>query len=212
MPVYKCSKCGRTVEKPEGRYYCSKCGPSAVMVKLTDEERKRKWKTSLTNMELYHLIIPDGALREYTLRTLERFRDRSLEKPLKKFVDEVCEQEGVEPPEIVVVPREVVSVLSDGTTSDATYKPGVEIVAMSPETVYMMNVLHELGHHIDWKRRGMQHLIESEEALKKGLKWEERPTELKARQFAKEGVTKYIALWKQKVEPYIGKGKILPLK
>jgi ABC-type ATPase with predicted acetyltransferase domain len=32
MPTYKCPKCGRTIEKPEGRYYCSKCGPSAVMI------------------------------------------------------------------------------------------------------------------------------------------------------------------------------------
>jgi DNA-directed RNA polymerase subunit RPC12/RpoP len=32
MPIYKCPKCGRTIEKPEGRYYCSKCGPSAVMI------------------------------------------------------------------------------------------------------------------------------------------------------------------------------------
>jgi hypothetical protein len=30
-----------------------------VRVKGTDEERKRRWKTSLTNMELYHLIIPE---------------------------------------------------------------------------------------------------------------------------------------------------------
>jgi DNA-directed RNA polymerase subunit RPC12/RpoP len=31
MPVYKCPKCGRTVEKPYGIYYCSVCGPSALM-------------------------------------------------------------------------------------------------------------------------------------------------------------------------------------
>jgi DNA-directed RNA polymerase subunit RPC12/RpoP len=32
MPVYKCPKCGRTVELPEGKYYCKVCGPSAVMI------------------------------------------------------------------------------------------------------------------------------------------------------------------------------------
>jgi DNA-directed RNA polymerase subunit RPC12/RpoP len=32
MPIYACPKCGRTVEKPEGTYYCSKCGPEVLMV------------------------------------------------------------------------------------------------------------------------------------------------------------------------------------
>lgn len=34
MPVYTCPKCGRTVEKPLGYYYCRVCGPSALMVKI----------------------------------------------------------------------------------------------------------------------------------------------------------------------------------
>ena len=34
MPTYRCPKCGRTVEKPEGIYYCKECGPSAVMIKI----------------------------------------------------------------------------------------------------------------------------------------------------------------------------------
>lgn len=33
VPVYKCPRCGRTVERPEGTYYCSVCGPSTIMVK-----------------------------------------------------------------------------------------------------------------------------------------------------------------------------------
>ena len=32
MPKYRCPSCGRETEKPAGRYYCSKCGPSAIMV------------------------------------------------------------------------------------------------------------------------------------------------------------------------------------
>jgi len=36
MPVYKCPKCGRTVEKPLGVYYCVKCGPQVIMVKSDD--------------------------------------------------------------------------------------------------------------------------------------------------------------------------------
>ena len=34
MPLYRCPKCGRIVEKPEGKYYCKVCGPSAVMVEI----------------------------------------------------------------------------------------------------------------------------------------------------------------------------------
>jgi len=34
MPIYKCPKCDRTVELPEGKYYCMVCGPSAVMAKF----------------------------------------------------------------------------------------------------------------------------------------------------------------------------------
>ena len=33
MPVYKCPKCGRTVELPEGKYYCKVCGPATLMVR-----------------------------------------------------------------------------------------------------------------------------------------------------------------------------------
>jgi hypothetical protein len=32
MPVYECPKCGRTVELPEGIYYCEVCGPSVRML------------------------------------------------------------------------------------------------------------------------------------------------------------------------------------
>jgi uncharacterized Zn finger protein (UPF0148 family) len=38
MPIYKCPKCGRTVEKPKGTYYCRVCGPSAVMVEVPGRE------------------------------------------------------------------------------------------------------------------------------------------------------------------------------
>ncbi|RLI46695.1 hypothetical protein DRO69_02600, partial [Candidatus Bathyarchaeota archaeon] len=34
MPLYRCPKCGRTVEKPEGAYYCKVCGRDAIMQKL----------------------------------------------------------------------------------------------------------------------------------------------------------------------------------
>jgi GNAT superfamily N-acetyltransferase len=31
LPVYKCPKCGRQVELPEGTYYCKFCGPTAIL-------------------------------------------------------------------------------------------------------------------------------------------------------------------------------------
>ena len=32
--TYKCVKCGRTVRKPYGNYYCKFCGPTAIMVQV----------------------------------------------------------------------------------------------------------------------------------------------------------------------------------
>jgi DNA-directed RNA polymerase subunit RPC12/RpoP len=40
MPLYKCPKCGRTVEMPEGVYYCSRCGSEVLMVKQEDVVEK----------------------------------------------------------------------------------------------------------------------------------------------------------------------------
>jgi rubrerythrin len=40
MPVYKCPKCGRTVEKPEGEYYCSVCGPEVLMQRVSEGEER----------------------------------------------------------------------------------------------------------------------------------------------------------------------------
>ena len=37
MAVYKCPKCGRRVELPEGNYYCKVCGPSVKLVKASME-------------------------------------------------------------------------------------------------------------------------------------------------------------------------------
>ena len=37
MPIYRCPKCGRTVEKPEGTYYCKVCGRGVIMQKLEDK-------------------------------------------------------------------------------------------------------------------------------------------------------------------------------
>ena len=36
MPLYRCPKCGRTVELPEGTYYCEVCGPETIMQKVSE--------------------------------------------------------------------------------------------------------------------------------------------------------------------------------
>ncbi len=38
MPIYRCPICGRTVKRPEGTYYCSKCGQIATMVKISEKK------------------------------------------------------------------------------------------------------------------------------------------------------------------------------
>jgi DNA-directed RNA polymerase subunit RPC12/RpoP len=53
MPLYECPKCGRVVEKPKGRYYCTKCGPSVMMVEVgggkypPKEEVIERWATGV---------------------------------------------------------------------------------------------------------------------------------------------------------------------
>ena len=51
MPIYRCPACGRTVEKPEGRYYCQVCGPSAIMRQLSIP--KESDAKNLYTVELY---------------------------------------------------------------------------------------------------------------------------------------------------------------
>ena len=41
MPLYRCPKCGREVEKPPGTYYCKECGSSVIMQKVGDPEERR---------------------------------------------------------------------------------------------------------------------------------------------------------------------------
>ena len=40
MPLYRCPKCGRKVELPEGTYYCKECGPEHTLVLVKPEEEK----------------------------------------------------------------------------------------------------------------------------------------------------------------------------
>ena len=64
MPLYKCPKCGRTVEKPIGRYYCKVCGPTATMVKVGDPPQ---------------VAVPKPVLIDFRNRMFESFK-RQLER------------------------------------------------------------------------------------------------------------------------------------
>lgn len=62
MPIYKCPKCGRTVERPEGTYYCRVCGPEVLMILVSGEggaERGQKGVDVLYLLELAEKILTD---------------------------------------------------------------------------------------------------------------------------------------------------------
>jgi len=63
MPVYKCPRCGRTVVKPEGNYYCRVCGPDVLMERVS--EGKERAEVSFEDV-LYYEKLPD-------YRTVEEF-------------------------------------------------------------------------------------------------------------------------------------------
>jgi len=85
MPVYKCPKCGRTVELPEGKYYCKVCGPSAVMVLdnrrpeyPTPEEVRERFIKGVTGSS-YEGINWSEVMREFDAVWAE------AEKQLRKY-------------------------------------------------------------------------------------------------------------------------------
>jgi len=136
-----------------------------------------------------------------------RTRYREIERALAEFAKRVCEKEGVRPPNIRVVPEDILLQITDGVPAAASYGPLSETISIGRKHVNLYTFAHELHHHIDYCRRGPEHIREILET--KALDWEQQPSERKARQFAIECM-KYISDWKQLVEPVVGKGKILP--
>jgi uncharacterized Zn finger protein (UPF0148 family) len=55
MPVYKCPKCGRKVEKPEGEYYCSVCGPGVLMQRVSEGEERAEEALWIAEAREYEL-------------------------------------------------------------------------------------------------------------------------------------------------------------
>ena len=100
--------------------------------------------------------------------------------------------------------------ISDGTTKIATYRPIEEIIYINSENPLMFHMLHETKHHIDYKKGGMANLDEVLRCRDEGIPFHSCPTEKRAHRFAIEKLVEYIDYWEEKVEPVVGKGKILP--
>jgi len=148
---------------------------------------------------------------EYLRKTLADLRDFKVEDALKEFAREFCEKEGVKPPnEIFAVPRDIVFVVTDGETDVASYRPCGEYMYVNKDEPYLFILLHELAHHVEYKKREEEHLKEILECREKGLRGRECPPERRAMELAKERFVEAIDLWEKKVEPVVGKGKIIP--
>ncbi|RLI40289.1 hypothetical protein DRO59_09610, partial [Candidatus Bathyarchaeota archaeon] len=76
MPLYRCPKCGRTVELPEGEYYCKYCGSDAVMVKQPSFEEKVRELASKLKEEKPGVISWETIERVYGLSFTDEERDR----------------------------------------------------------------------------------------------------------------------------------------
>ena len=147
---------------------------------------------------------------EFRKKVFEEYRDKKLEQALKDFTKVITDKESVTPPEIIAVPRDVMYQISDGTTKIATYKPIEEIIYINSDNPLMFNMLHEAKHHIDYKKRGMTHLMESLKCRDEGIPYAACPTEKRAHRFAIDNIVTYIDDWTEKVEPVVGERKILP--
>jgi len=91
MRVYRCPKCGREVELPEGDYYCKVCGPSAVMVKaLIDEELELERLFRLQNDLIEHKFPKDHiALHEYLISCAgDIYREMTRKTPYYYYINE----------------------------------------------------------------------------------------------------------------------------
>ena len=148
---------------------------------------------------------------EFRKKVYEEYRDKKLEQALKDFTKVITDKESVTPPEIIAVPGDVVFQISDGMTKIATYRPVDEIIYINNENPLMFNMLHETKHHIDYKKRGMAHLMESLKCREEGIPYAACPTEKRAHRFAMENVVEYFGDWTEKVEPIVRKRKT-PLK
>jgi len=143
---------------------------------------------------------------------MEPIRNKRLEQALNDFASEVCRKEGVSPPDIVAIPEKHLFVASDGETKVAQYRPCGQGILFNSELPYLFNLAHELAHHIEYKKIGEKRFEEKLKCIEEGIPWEACPTEKRANKAAIKLTVENIDLWKEKVEPLVGKGKIFPFK
>ena len=75
MRVYRCPKCGREVELPEGDYYCKVCGPSAVMVRVVGDSFEGAFKSILYFERLPRARDVQEVIKELTSLNFSRWWD-----------------------------------------------------------------------------------------------------------------------------------------
>jgi DNA-directed RNA polymerase subunit RPC12/RpoP len=112
MPIYKCPKCGRQVELPEGKYYCKVCGPSVIMtlqhngnpqmaMVVSKAWRRDKYKDG--KMVLWHgspLRFKDSILRMGILpRCSLPITEEQLDKTARDIALKIKDRYGVVPSE-----------------------------------------------------------------------------------------------------------------
>ena len=91
MPVYRCPKCGRTVKKPEGTYYCKVCGRETIMEKIAKVSSEELAKPAVK--ERTHILV-NGQLIVTLREGLEAPRDFWFALSILPYVKKRKTEEG----------------------------------------------------------------------------------------------------------------------
>jgi len=180
----------------------------AYPVSLTEEQRKLLEdikESPLPSQE----IVRERQLSE--LRNYEDIRDKQMEDALKRFASQITDEFDVNCPEIIAIPKLAIVEITDGRTNVASYWNNKETVYVNQEDSTLDDFCHELKHHIDYKQRGRDQMVESLKCRFERTPYWDCPTEERARKFAIRCVVseKIRNDWKKKVEPIIGPDRIM---
>lgn len=124
---------------------------------------------------------------------LEGKRDSHAETWIKHFVDAICKEQHVEPPEVIVV--EDTTLLEFADANKARYRYPEETLYVGAEWPALVPVSRELYRHIQWKKHGDAVLKELNECLKQGTSQDQCPTEIARDQWIKDNADKFYDLW-----------------
>ena len=109
MPVYKCPKCGRTVEMPHGIYYCKVCGPSAILrsvprvapedvlyyERLPSVETVRKFLVTTDWGDIWDFVKREGIFQFWNREYIECLAGEIKRRVGFGLVLEVCAGDGM---------------------------------------------------------------------------------------------------------------------